>query len=49
MGLAVFGACGELAAEESNGPGSFQVAILDALYNAPKRDVGNRLRIMEIG
>jgi hydroxyethylthiazole kinase len=45
MGLAVFGACGELAAEESRGPGSFQVAILDALFNAPKRDVGSRLRI----
>jgi hydroxyethylthiazole kinase len=48
MGLSVFGACGELAAEESRGPGSFQVAILDALYNAPSRDLGKRLRIAEV-
>lgn len=48
LGLAVFGACGELAAEESGGPGSFQVAILDALYNAPQRDLGTRLRIREV-
>jgi hydroxyethylthiazole kinase len=48
MGLAVFGACGELAGEESQGPGSFQVTILDALYNAPSRDLGARLRIKEI-
>ena len=48
LGLAVFGACGELAAEESEGPGSFQVAILDALYNAPNKEVGNMLRITEL-
>ena len=48
MGLAVFGGCGELAGEESTGPGSFQVAILDALFNAPSRDLGARLRIKEI-
>jgi hydroxyethylthiazole kinase len=48
MGLAVFGACGELAAEESRGPGSFQVAILDALFNAPSRDLGAKLRISEV-
>jgi hydroxyethylthiazole kinase len=48
LGLAVFGACGELAGEESRGPGSFQVAILDALYNAPERNLGARLRIKEM-
>ncbi|MDT8395209.1 MAG: hydroxyethylthiazole kinase [bacterium] len=48
LGLAVFGACGELAADQSTGPGSFQVAILDALYNAPGMDVGGRLRINEL-
>lgn len=48
LGLAVFGACGELAADESSGPGSFQVALLDALYNAPSRDIGSRLRITEV-
>jgi hydroxyethylthiazole kinase len=48
LGLAVFGACGELAAEESRGPGSFQVAILDALHNAPERNLGARLRIKEL-
>ncbi len=48
LGLAVFGACGELAAEECRGPGSFQVAILDALFNAPERNLGARLRIKEL-
>lgn len=48
LGLAVFGACGEIAAENSQGPGSFQVALLDALYNARSHDVGARLRITEI-
>jgi hydroxyethylthiazole kinase len=48
LGISVFGACGELAAEESRGPGSFQVAILDALFNAPARDLGARLRIKEL-
>lgn len=48
LGLGVFGACGELAAEDSSGPGSFQVAILDALYNAPARNLGARLRISEV-
>jgi len=31
--LIVFGVAGELAAEKSPGPGSFAVAIIDALYN----------------
>jgi hydroxyethylthiazole kinase len=31
-GLAVFGVAGEIAAERSKGPGSLQVALLDALY-----------------
>jgi hydroxyethylthiazole kinase len=29
----VIGVAGELAAEKSSGPGSFAVAIIDALYN----------------
>ena len=48
MGLAVFGACGEVAAKNSQGPGSFQVAILDALHNAPSLDLGSSLKISEI-
>jgi hydroxyethylthiazole kinase len=48
MGLAVFGACGEVAAENSEGPGGFQVALLDALYNAASHSVGARLRISEV-
>lgn len=48
LGLGVFGACGELAAEECRGPGSFQVNILDALFNAPERNLGARLRIKEL-
>jgi len=48
LGLAAFGACGEVAAKNSVGPGSFQVAILDALYNAPTLDLGAELRISEV-
>ena len=48
MGLSVFGACGEVAAENSDGPGSFQVALLDALFNAPSHNLGTRLRITEV-
>ena len=32
VGLTVFGLAGELAAEQASGPGSLQVALLDALY-----------------
>lgn len=31
-GVLVFGLCGERAAEHANGPGSFEPALLDALY-----------------
>ena len=31
--LLIIGVAGEMAAEKSAGPGSFAVAIIDALYN----------------
>ncbi|GBE15794.1 MAG TPA: hydroxyethylthiazole kinase [Proteobacteria bacterium] len=48
LGLSVFGACGEVAAENSSGPGGFQVALIDALYNAPSLGLGSRLKITEV-
>jgi hydroxyethylthiazole kinase len=43
--MAVMGLCGELAAEESRGPGSFHVAFLDALYRLDEDVVRERLRL----
>ena len=43
--MAVMGLCGELAAEESRGPGSFHVAFLDALYRLDEVTVRERLRL----
>jgi hydroxyethylthiazole kinase len=37
------GIAGEMAAEASGGPGSFQVAFLDALYRIGAADVEARL------
>lgn len=46
LAMAVFGACGEVAAECATGPGSFVPALIDALARVPG-DVGSRLRISE--
>ncbi len=43
--MAVMGICGELAAEQSRGPGSFAVAFLDALYRLDREAVCARLRL----
>ena len=43
--MAVMGICGELAAEESQGPGSFHVAFLDALYRLDEVTLRERLRM----
>lgn len=43
-GLAVFGVAGEIAAEQARGPGSLQVALLDALYAMKQDDLARRLR-----
>src|SRR6185436_10715645 len=47
--LVTLGIAGELAAERSSGPGSMQVALLDALYGLDERTVGSmaRVRTME--
>ena len=43
--LAYFGLAGEKAAETASGPGSFQVAFLDALANLGEKDVEDGVRI----
>jgi len=42
--MLTLGICGELAAEKSFGPGSLQVALLDALYGLSLEQVGARLK-----
>lgn len=44
-GLAVFGVAGELAAEEARGPGSLQVALLDALYGLDQATLAARIQV----
>jgi len=43
--LAIMGVAGELAAEKSNGPGSFKVAIIDALHNLDSPALVSRARV----
>lgn len=43
--LAYYGACGEIAGAASAGPGSFQLALLDALYNLSGAELEARVRI----
>jgi hydroxyethylthiazole kinase len=43
--LAVIGIAGELAAENSAGPGSFAVAIIDVLHNLDERALAARLKV----
>lgn len=43
--MAVMGIAGEIAAGCSEGPGSLQVAFLDALYRLSEKDLKERLRI----
>jgi hydroxyethylthiazole kinase len=47
--LSVFGRAGELAAEVSQGPGTFVPAFLDALYNVPTSIKDHDLRIVREG
>ena len=44
--LAYFGLAGEMGAEKANGPGSFMIASLDALYNIDEvaLEIGARIR-----
>jgi hydroxyethylthiazole kinase len=48
-GLATFGVAGELAAEQARGPGSLQVALLDALYGLDRATLMARLKIQATG
>jgi hydroxyethylthiazole kinase len=43
--MATMGICGELAAATATGPGSFEVAFLDALYGLDEETVRQRLRL----
>jgi hydroxyethylthiazole kinase len=43
--MAVMGIAGEMAAERSAGPGSFQVNFLDALHCMQESDIKHRLKI----
>jgi hydroxyethylthiazole kinase len=42
--MAVMGIAGEIAAAQAAGPGSLQVAFLDALYGLTDEDIQKRLR-----
>ena len=44
-GMALTGIAGEMAAEQAEGPGSFQVHFLDALHRIREADVRRRLRM----
>jgi len=43
--MALLGIVGELAAKESNGPGSLQLNILDKLYNLTQAEFSTTLKI----
>jgi hydroxyethylthiazole kinase len=43
--MAVMGIAGEIAAESSEGPGSLQVGLLDALFRLSEEDLKRRVRI----
>lgn len=45
--LAALGVAGELAAEQSRGPGSLQVQLLDALYGLDQATLGRHARVRE--
>lgn len=45
--LAYYGAAGQVAAETANGPGSFQVAFLDALHNMTPETLDQMGRVTE--
>ncbi|MDG4596501.1 MAG: hydroxyethylthiazole kinase [Candidatus Contendobacter sp.] len=47
-GLAVFGVAGEIAAEQARGPGSLQVALLDALHTMTQDDLAQRLKLEKV-
>lgn len=46
--LGYYGLAGEEAAKVSNGPGSFQVALYDALYDLSQKTMMEKLRIRPV-
>ncbi|MBN1151334.1 hydroxyethylthiazole kinase [candidate division WOR-3 bacterium] len=44
-GVSFFSLAGEIAAEKSNGPGSFEVSLSDKIYGVAEEDIKNRLKI----
>lgn len=44
----VLGICGEMAAENSRGPGTFQAAFLDALYQISDEAVRERMKLCSV-
>ena len=46
--LACYGLAGEIAAKRAKGPGSFRVALLDAVYNLTEARVRSAVRIVEL-
>lgn len=47
-GLACFGLAAELAAEKARGPGSFKVALMDALYSFTPDQVRAGIRVRQL-
>lgn len=44
--MALLGVCGEIAAEQSPGPGSLQLNLLDKLYNLTETEFTERLKLL---
>jgi hydroxyethylthiazole kinase len=42
--MAIFGICGEMAAEKADGPGSLQMHLYDALYTLSEAEIQRRLK-----
>ena len=45
--MALMGVAGEIAAERSSGPGSFQMHFLDVLHGIEESDIQRRLKMEE--
>jgi hydroxyethylthiazole kinase len=45
LAITFLGISGELAAENSNGPGTFRAALLDVVYNMTDEEFANRLKL----
>jgi hydroxyethylthiazole kinase len=46
-GAALFALCGEIAAENTPGPGTLQVALLDKLHNITEEEFVQRLTVSD--